>query len=115
MGQKLKKVGYFFKKNWKGIAITFGVSAISCGIGYAVAKRPNYFLITGELFDEIKERFSDVPGKLGEICYYPESRITTYAFDNIPISKLGEFGEKIVTKNECIGGGLGVLLAGKKK
>lgn len=108
MGQKLKKVGYFFKKNWKGIAVTFGVAVISGGIGYAVAKRPIYFLITGELFD-------DVPGKLGEICYYPESRITTYAFDNIPVSKLGEFGEKIVTKNECIGDGLGVLLASKKK
>ena len=46
MGQKLKKVGYFFKKNWKGIAVTFGIAAISGGIGYVVAKRPNYLFIT---------------------------------------------------------------------
>lgn len=132
MGRKLKKVGNFLKEHWveitvAGVGIVGGVivykawnangiseklkDKLLSGIDAAKSAIPkSYDFADAEKLKALNVIYADVPGEVCEqVMFKGEDKISVaLSFADVPVEKLGEFGEKFMKHFENKSDAMGI-------
>ena len=100
--KRIEKVKVFVKDHWKEIAVGAGIVVIG-GITYVLfRKKPDFENVNLELPDisdwstKEQERISKLNWGIGEMTdLWDEGGFINTVVNNVPISKLGDFGEEL--------------------
>lgn len=102
MKKRIEKVKVFMKDHWKEIAVGAGIVVIG-GVTYVLfKKKPNFEKLDLKLPDvsdwaaKEQERISELNWGIGEMTdLWDEGGYINTIVNDIPLSKLGEFGEEL--------------------